>query len=290
MTQPPHRPQGAPQPNWQPGQPPHQGQYQPHQGQYQQGQYWQDEPRPRQADYRAQEPQRPDYQAAPQRVQAPRPPAPRAEPQSSSSGFRIPGLGLILTLLGSAVMLLCLTVVPWVSQGNDPRSLFDLWETLSNGGANSFGDWYVVLFTYPLMILGVLLSFAAVLESVAMKVVWAGLMLLGMGYLLLRYGLGPLTGSFGEHEFGTKEIVVALVAVVGVVLVVFVLKTAVSMFRRVAGLVLIGLSGVHVFAIMDLQKASDLSDLSTGAFGPTLGYLLVGVAALIGPRRLVPGL
>lgn len=274
MTQPPHRPQGAPQPNWQPGQP-------PHQGQYQQGQYWQEAEPQRRPDYRP--------QASQQRVQAPRPPAPRAEPPSSS-GFRIPGVGLILTLLGSAVQLLCLTVLPWASQGNDPRSLFELWETLSNGGANSFGDWYVVLFTYPLMILGVLLSFAAVLESVAMKVVWAGLMLLGMGYLLLRYGFGPLTGSFGEHEFGTMEIVVALVAVAGVVLVVFVLKTAVSMFRRVAGLVLIGLSGVHVFAVMDLQKASELSDLSVGAFGPTLGYLLVGVAALIGPRRLVSGL
>lgn len=281
MTQPPHRPQGAPQPNWQPGQPPQHGQYPPHQGQYQQGQYWQEAEPQRRADYRPQAPQ--------QRAQAPRPPAPRAEPPSSS-GFRIPGVGLILTLLGSAVQLLCLTVLPWASQGNDPRSLFDLWETLSNGGANSFGDWYVVLFTYPLMILGVLLSFAAVLESVAMKVVWAGLMLLGMGYLLLRYGLGPLTGSFGEHDFGTMEIVVALVAVAGVVLVVFVLKTAVSMFRRVAGLVLIGLSGVHVFAVMDLQKASELSDLSVGAFGPTLGYLLVGVAALIGPRRLVSGL
>ncbi|SDI72748.1 hypothetical protein SAMN05192558_11786 [Actinokineospora alba] len=281
MTQPPHRPQGAPQPNWQPGQPPQQGQYPPHQGQYQQdyqqGQYWQEAEPQRRPEYRA--------PASQQRVQAP---AARAE--SSSSGFRIPGIGLILTLLGSAVQLLCLTVLPWASQGNDPRSLFDLWETLSNGGANSFGDWYVLLFTYPLMILGVLLSFAAVLESVAMKVVWAGLMLLGMGYLLLRYGLGPLTGSFGEHEFGTMEIVVALVAVAGVVLVVFVLKTAVSMFRRVAGLVLIGLSGVHVFAVMDLQKASDLSDLSVGAFGPTLGYLLVGVAALIGPRRLVSGL
>lgn len=282
MTQPPHRPQGAPQPNWQPGQPPQHGQYPPHQGQYQQGQYWQEAEPQRRADYRA--------PAQPARAQAPRPAAPRAEPPSSSSGFRLPGIGLILTLLGSTVQLLCLTVLPWVSQGNDPRSLFDLWETLSNGGANSFGDWYVVLFTYPLMILGVLLSFAAVLESVAMKVVWAGLMLLGMGYLLLRYGLGPLTGSFGEHEFGTMEIVVALVAVAGVVLVVFVLKTAVSMFRRVAGLVLIGLSGVHVFAVMDLQKAADLSDLSVGAFGPTLGYLLVGVAALIGPRRLVSGL
>ncbi|MBC6447920.1 hypothetical protein [Actinokineospora xionganensis] len=285
MTQPPHRPQGAPQPNWQPGQHPQYGQYQP-----QQDPYWQEEPRPRQGDYRSQAPQRPDYQAAPQRVQAPRPPAARAEPPSSSSGFRIPGVGLILTLLGTAVQLLCLTVLPWISQGNDPRSLFELWEALSNGGANSFGDWYVLLFTYPLMILGVLLSFAAVLESVAMKVVWAGLMLLGMGYLLLRYGLGPLTGSFGEQKFGTMEIVVALVAVAGVVLVVFVLKTAVSMFRRVAGLVLIGLSGVHVFAVMDLQKASDLSDLSVGAFGPTLGYLLVGVAALIGPRRLVSGI
>jgi hypothetical protein len=191
------------------------------------------------------------------------------------------------------VSILSLTVLPWVAAGGSTQSLYELWDKVSSGGAHSFSDWYVILFSYPLPILGILLAFAAVLESVAMKIVWAGLMLLGVGYLLLRYGLGPVTGVFGADTaagFGTGEIVVAVVAVAAVVLVVFTLKTAVSMFRRVAGLVLMGLSGVHIFAVMDLVKAADISDLDLGAFGPSLGYLLIGVAALVGPRRLIPGL
>ncbi|HVK25870.1 MAG TPA: hypothetical protein VM677_31315, partial [Actinokineospora sp.] len=203
--------------------------------------------------------------------------------------FKLPGIGLILTLVGSLVQILCLTVLPWASAGNDPRSLFTLWDQLSKGEIDSFGDLYVVFLSYPLIILGILLAFAAVLESVAMKVVWGGLMLIGLGYLLLRYGFGPLTGTFGEHSLGTKEIAIAVAALAAVVLVVFVLKTAVTMFRRVAGLILISMSGVHIYGVMDLVKAVDLSKLDIGAFGPSLGYLLIGVAALIGPRRFVPG-
>ncbi|CRK55121.1 hypothetical protein [Alloactinosynnema sp. L-07] len=280
MSQPPYRPPGQPQQPYRPGN--QQGGYQhPGYGQaYQQPAHQPGyQPGYEQPQYRDPAPHRPEPR------QAPRPAPPTTPP---SGGLRIPGLGLILTLVGSLVQILCLTVLPWVSAGNDPRSLFDLWDQLSKS-ANGFGDWYVVIFSYPLMILGILLAFAAVLESVAMKVVWAGLMLLGLGYLLLRYGFGPLTGSFGEHDFGTKEIVLAGVAVAAVVLVVFVLKTAVTMFRRVAGLVLIALSGVHIYAVMDLVKAADLSELNIGAFGPSLGYLLIGVAALIGPRRFVPG-
>ena len=40
--------------------------------------------------------------------------------------------------------------------------------------------------------------------------------------------------------------------------------------------------------VLDLANGfdlGDLGDLSAGAFGPTAGYLLIGVAALVGPRR-----
>ncbi|WP_436494972.1 hypothetical protein [Actinokineospora sp. HUAS TT18] len=320
MSQPPYRPSGQPQqphrpgdqPDWQQGgyqqpgygQPQYQPGYQPQyeqpaygqpqyeQPQYEQPQYGQpqyEQPRyeqPRHEQPRYEQPRQ--HRPEPAQRAEPRPQRPSAPP-SGGGGFKLPGVGLIMTIVGSLVQILCLTVLPWASAGNDPRSLFELWDTLSKGGVNSFGDLYVVFLSYPLIILGILLAFAAVLESVAMKVVWGGLMLIGLGYLLLRFGFGPLTGTFGENDFGTREIVLAVAALAAVVLVVFVLKSAVTMFRRIAGLILIALSGVHIYGVMDLVKGIDLSDLSVGAFGPSVGYLLIGVAALIGPRRFVPG-
>ncbi|WP_018681803.1 hypothetical protein [Actinokineospora enzanensis] len=237
------------------------------------------------------EPERP--RAAPARsTQDVRPQVPEEYRDSGGGGgFRVPGIGLVLALLGTVVQVLSLTVLPWVAQGGDPRSLMQLWDALSDGQPRGFADWYLLLFSYPLVILGLLLTFAAVLESVAMKVVWAGLAIIGVGYLLLRYGLAPVTGMFGvDKHFTTRDVVVALAAVAAAVVVVFVLKSAVTMFRRVAGLVLIGLSVLHVVALSDLVGGfSSLHDLGIGAFGPVAGYLLTGVAALIGPRRFVPG-
>ncbi|WP_139190973.1 hypothetical protein [Actinokineospora iranica] len=205
----------------------------------------------------------------------------------------VPGLGLVLATVGSLIQLLSLTVLPWAARAaSDDVSLPTLWKSLTDGDSQGFGDWYVVLFSYPLIALGVVLAFAAVLESVAMKVVWGGLMLLGLGYLVLRYGLGPLTGLFGSPEpmsFTTAEIILAAGALIAVVLVALALKLAVSTFRRVAGVILLALSGIHLTAVMDLVDATAFSDLSIGAFTPSVGYLLTGAAALIGPRRLIPG-
>ncbi|PWW67119.1 hypothetical protein [Actinokineospora spheciospongiae] len=225
------------------------------------------------------------------RPRAQRPPGPRPErPQRSESGggFRIPGLGVVLALLGTLVQVVSLTLLPWLTgAGGDSASLIDLWRTVSaDGGPKDFGDWYVLLFSYPLVVLGVLLAFSAVLESVAMKVVWGGLALLGLGYVALRFGLGPFTGLFGvEQGFSAEQLAIGAGALVLAVGVAFALKTAISMFRRIAGVVLLALSGVHVSAVVDLAKGVDLADLSLGAFGPTVGYLLIGIAALVGPRR-----
>ena len=174
--------------------------------------------------------------------------------------------------------------------------LYYIWHVLSDrstGGAHSFGDWYVVLFSYPMVVLGVLMAFAAVLESVAAKVLWGVLALAGLAFLVVRYGVGPLTGLFGAGSamhFSPVEVVVAVVALVAIVVIAFTLKTAMGMFRRIAGVILIVLSGVHLWAVVDLVQASSLAEVDLGGYGPSVGYLLIGVGALIGPRRLLPGL
>ncbi|WP_034267306.1 hypothetical protein [Haloechinothrix halophila] len=237
--------------------------------------------------------QQPGQQQRPQRSQAAEPPPP--PPSPPGRGFRLPGLGLILTLLGLAVQLLSVTILPWLAMTNGAstsQSLADLWSGDVDLAASGFGESYVEIFSYPLVALGVLLAFAAVLESVALKIIWGGLALLGAGYLALKYGLGSfvdLGGTIGgDVELTPLNITIGMVAIGVLVVVIFVLKTAVAMFRRVAIVILLVSAGVHVAAVADISSASDLTELSIGAFGPAVGYLLCAAAA-IAPRRL-PGM
>ena len=266
-------------------------QYADQRGQYadQRGQYG--DPRGQHADAPGQQYGDPRGQARPpqagvQRPQQPRPSQPSAP--SRSRGRRFLGPGLVLAILGALVLLVSMTVLPWADGG---QSLATLWDQVRDLPSMGFGDWYVLVAGAPLAVLGILLSFAAVLESVAMKVIWVALTVLGLGYVAFRYGIGPLTGVVGDTGgFSLVETAVAAGALVAIVVVLFVLKSAVGMFRRIAGLILLGLSGVHISALVDLVGANDLSALSAGAYGPAVGYLLAGAAAFVTPRRLVPGL
>lgn len=221
-----------------------------------------------------------------ERYAPPPPPAPKSH--------RIPGLGLLLTGLGLVIQVLSLTVLPWILVGGtNPFSVSipDLFDVTSKFGTHGFGEWYVVLFSAPAAALGIILALAAVLDSVILKVIWACLALAGLGYLLLRYGLFPLAEPLATDnglDFSTQELTTAVIALVALVVVIFALKMALSMFRRVAGLILLALAGVHVAAVIDLVKGGSISDLGIGAWGPAVGYVLTAVAAFIGPRKL-PG-
>jgi hypothetical protein len=194
----------------------------------------------------------------------------------------------VLTGIGLVIQVLSLTVLPWLLVGGtDPLSVSipDLYDVASQFGTHGFGQWYVVLFSAPAAALGILLALASVLNSVALKVIWACLALAGLGFLVLRYGFWPVLDGF---DFTTQEITTAVIALVALVVVIFALKMALSMFRRVAGLILLALAGVHVAAVVDLVKGGSIGDLGIGAWGPAVGYVLTAVAAFIGPRKL-PG-
>jgi hypothetical protein len=239
-------------------------------------------------------PPRPQYSAPPSTYrEAPAPRYAPEPPEPAGRGFRLPGLGLLLTLAGLVVQALSLFLLPWVSSdGKTPFTLSasELWQGQVDFGTQGFGGWYLVLFSYPLAALSIVLALAAVFESVALKVIWAALTLIGLGYLALRFGAGPILEKIGGNaesiDYSPLEITIGIIALAVLVVVLFLLKMAVSMFRRVAVLILLVLSGVHIYAVTDL--VSDVSNLSFGAFGPALGYLLCAAAALM-PRRL-PGL
>lgn len=218
----------------------------------------------------------------------PRPPEPVRRPR------RIPGVGLILTLAALVIQALSLFVLPWITV--DARSPFsvslpEMWETRVDFGTHGFGAWYLVLFSYPLAALGIVLALAAILDSVALKVVWACLALAGVAALVLSYGFWPLAEvAVTDHglDFSTQELTTAIIALVAGAVVIFVLKSALSMFRRVAGLILLALAGVHVAAVIDLVKGAGTDNLGIGAYGPALGYVLTAIAVFVVPRR-VPG-
>lgn len=268
----PYPPDPGQQPGWQ--QQPYQPQGQQYSPQYaQQGQQYQ-RPAP---------PQRP----------APEPPRDEGGGGGIGGGIARFGLGLILSVIGLVVQVVSLFLLPWLtaSAGNDASiSLPDIWDVAREFGAEGFSGNYLFLFSYPLAAIGFLLSLVAVVESAAMKVIWALLTLIGLGVLVLRFGLWPAAEPLVSDKplnLSNTEITISIVALVALVAVIFMLKTAMSMFRRIAGLILLILAGVHIYAVGDFVGGTDgLGDLSLGAWGPAVGYVLAAAAAFVGPRRL----
>ena len=282
----PRQPQGYPQDDYQRGYPPRPGYDQGHGGGgHDQGYPGQDYQRgyPDQRGYGEPQAARP----APRRP-APERQAPPPRDHDEGGGFRLPGLGLLLSLLGLVVQVVCFTVLPWVNApGNkDAQALPAIWDLATNFDAHGFAGAYVVLFSYPLAVLGILLSLVAVLESVAMKVIWAVLTIIGIGVLALRFGPFGELFTGGSVAFTRKEITFAVIALAALVVVIFMLKMAMSTFRRLAGLVLLVIAGVHVYAVSDLTDGFGFEDVQLGAYGPAVGYVLAAAAAFVGPRRV----
>jgi hypothetical protein len=226
--------------------------------------------------------QRPASRRAPERPSAP-------EPEHEGGRVRIPGLGLVLSLLGLIVQVVSLTVLPWVTAGGDTAALPKLWDLVHDFGTGGFSGTYVLLFSYPLAVLGVLLSLVAVIQSVATKVIWAILAIIGLVVLVGRYGAGPFGSMISGDkplEFSHKEIVLAIIALVALVIVIFMLKMAMTTFRIVGGLILLACAGVHVAALNDMSGGDGLAGFQIGAYGPALGYVLAALAAFIGPRKI----
>jgi hypothetical protein len=225
-----------------------------------------------------QAPQRPAASERPERSWEPEP------EREGGGGFR-PGLGFVFGILGLIVQVLSITVLPWLTAGGDSAALPKIWDAAKdavNGGG--FSAAYVALFSYPLAVLGILLSLVAVLESVVMKVIWAVLAFAGVAALAVKFGWNPLSG--GGMHFSRQEIILGVIAAVVLVVVIVMLKMAMSTFRIIGGLILLGCAGVHFYALKDLTGDAGFSLFGIGAYGTAAGYVLAALAAFIGPRKL----
>jgi hypothetical protein len=202
----------------------------------------------------------------------------------SGGGFRLPGLGLIFSLLAIVVQALSLSVLPWVTAGGRSEALPSIWKLAKDVSAGGFSGAYVLMFSYPLAVLGILLSLVAVLQSVVTKVIWAVLALIGVGALALKFGWKSISG--GGFDFSRQEITFGIIALSVLVVVIFMLRMAMSTFRIVGGLLLLVIAGVHVAALNDMSGGAGFSVFGIGAYGPAVGYVLSAAAAFIGPKRL----
>jgi hypothetical protein len=225
--------------------------------------------------------QRDETYRAPERPQPSAPP----EPEREGGGFRFPGigLGLICALLAIVVQALSLSVLPWASEGGE-STLPSLWKLMKDVSAGGFSGAYVLMFSYPLAVLGVLLSLVAVLQSVVTKVLWAVLMLIGVGALALKFGWHSISG--GGFDFSRQEITFGIIALSVLVIVIFMLRMAMSTFRIFGGILLLVVAGVHFTALNDLSGGEGFSTFGIGAYGPAVGYVLSAVATFVGPRKL----
>lgn len=221
----------------------------------------------------------------PYRPQRPAPERPAPEPErEGGGGFRLPGLGLIFILLAIVVQALSLSVLPWITAGGDSAALPSIWKVAKDVSAGGFSGAYVLMFSYPLAVLGILLSLVAVLQSVVTKVIWAVLALIGVGALALKFGWNSISG--GGFEFSRQEITFGIIALSVLVVVIFMLRMAMSTFRIVGGLLLLVIAGVHVTALNDMSGDAGFAIYGLGAYGPALGYVLSAAATFIGPRRI----
>src|ERR1044072_9044154 len=158
---------------------------------YGQGQYGQGQDHGRREAYGQRPAQQQDYRPSPQEMY----------PDEGGFRFRLPGFGLLLSIVGIAVQLLCMLGLPWVSAsaaGGKSLSLPQLWDLATTANAQGFGGWYLVLFSYPLAALGIVLAVVWVVEPVGGKALFAGLAILGIGSVLVRSGVGPAAGQVAD--------------------------------------------------------------------------------------------
>jgi hypothetical protein len=185
-------------------------------------------------------------------------------------------------VLAIVVQALSLSVLPWAKVGDS--ALPALWKALKDASVGGFSGTYVLMFSYPLAVLGVLLSLVAVLQSVVTKVIWAVLAIIGVGALALKFGWHSISG--GGFDFSRQEITLGIIALSVLVIVIFMLRMAMSTFRIVGGILLLVVAGVHVTALNDMAGGEGFSVFGIGAYGPAVGYVLSAAAAFIGPRKL----
>jgi hypothetical protein len=102
--------------------------------------------------------------------------------------------------------------------------------------------------------------------------------------LALRFGWDSITA--GSFDFSRQEITFGVIALVVLVVVLFMLKMAMSTFRIIGGLILLACAGVHFWALKDMTGDGGFSVLGIGAYGPAAGYVLAALAAFIGPRKI----
>ena len=168
-----------------------------------------------------------------------------------------PGAGLVLGLIGLALLLASLTALPWISSGGEDATFSDIRDALdeapsSNSVATDYietyaagGAWIVM----GLAVIAVLFTTWAVPRSKAGRIC-TGLLVAGL--IGVAANAADDKGTFGPRISGTVA----------------------------AGLCLL----MHGYAVNDLFNDDFMPDPAWGAWAGVVGVVLVGVGCLVGTR------
>ena len=199
------------------------------------------------------------------------------------------GLSVISPVAGALICVLSLTILPWQSA---PTLLFpQVWQVaFGQSSAHTAADYYVFVVAYPMALFGILLGFAATLESAALR--WttfalSALLLCGGGLLMGSSVLLSTATNQNPGTAGTDTPVQTAVLVGSVLLALSVATCVIALVRGMVGRILCGAlliayAALHLTMVVSLYASSAATPLPF-AFTASLGYLLLAAGAFLGP-------
>ena len=197
---------------------------------------------------------------------------------------------IVLPLLGLALVVLCVFVLPWAHVGSTYVTLPKLWTDTSDPMATL--PPYVTVGWLGLFGPAVFISFAGTLDSIVWRVLTAvaggliGAFVIVVG-LVAGAVLASMAGTDNHTARSGAGLSIGVSVAIGLAIVCF--WVGYALLRRVAlrvvsGLLLLGFAAVHVAMV----SHDFTGHAGPGAYVAAFGYFLCALGAFIGPRYVYP--
>jgi hypothetical protein len=202
----------------------------------------------------------------------------RLRPRASGS--------VALPLVGFGLLVLCLLLLPFADTGEKWLWLPQISSKVSGSGLG-FGAGYVAGWCYVLAFFGTLYAFAANLDSTAFRWLHFGFFLPAALFAMVGVLVAASDGARHGSVHWDRVVIAGGAALLAIAVFVALALVKGVACRTLGALMLFGYAIVHTAALIDLIDKH--AKLLPFAFLGTVGYLLYGIGAVVGPRY-VPSL
>lgn len=194
-------------------------------------------------------------------------------------------LTIIAPVVGVLVSVLSVTVLPWQTGDRGTLLLPQVWQLAVTQPQPTAADYYLFAAAYPIALSAILLGFTAFLDSVALRWTTFGLAVVGLCSGGVLMGSASLVSVATTPGIGNQTAVQT-----GAVLLALCVTTAVVALVRgpVGRLLISGLLGLY--AVLHVGMVTAYAFGTPGftlpfAYTAAVGYLLLGLGALLAPVR-----